>query len=66
MYEFVLWMCLQTKPDCPVWQSFDNKVMVFPSKSLQECEAQWKETLEVPDPEGMKSYHKCQPVEESL
>ena len=66
MYEFILWMCLVQSPDCPVYNSVQHMVRIFPEHSMQECEASWKDSLAVPDPEGMKSYHKCQPVSEDL
>lgn len=62
MYEFILWMCLTATPACPVYQSVNHSVEIFPFPSRQECEDAWKQSLEVPDPKGMKSYHKCQPV----
>lgn len=66
MYEFILWMCLQQQPDCPVYQAAGNKIMIFTAESRADCEAQWQESLKEPDPEGLKSYHRCQPVSEPL
>jgi hypothetical protein len=66
MYEFILWACLVTSPDCPVYASVGHHVMIFPEQTKEECEADWKKSLTVPDPEGTKTYHVCQPVEQPL
>ena len=66
MYEFILWMCLAQNPTCPIYNSVEHKVYVMPVKTLADCEAEWQQSQGVPDPEGMKSVHKCQPVSEDL
>ena len=66
MYEFILWMCLAQTPECHVWQSVKNQVFIAPADSMSACEEQWKQSLAVPDPEGMKSRHICQPVEQPI
>ncbi len=55
-----------TTPECEMYYAVDHKLMIFTSHSREECEAQWKESLTSPDPEGMKSRHICQPVTEPL
>lgn len=65
MYMFILWMCL-ANTTCPLYESIGNRVMIFKSPDRQTCEAQWKESLAIPDPQGFKSYHTCQPVETAL
>lgn len=66
MYEFILWMCVAGAPACPVYNSVQNRVMIKQEKTKEDCETEWKNSLTIPDPEGMKSYHKCQPVSEDL
>lgn len=66
MYEFILWSCLLSAPNCPVYNSVNHIVLVFPTPSRDACEEMWKESLEIPDREGVKSYHKCEPVNEDL
>ena len=33
MYEFILWMCLTTQPECPVWNAYGNFVLILPTKT---------------------------------
>jgi hypothetical protein len=67
MYEFVLWMCLQEQPECPVYMSEPNRLVeVFKAESRQACEALWADSLKLPDPKGLKSRHVCQPIAEPL
>ncbi len=66
MYEFILWMCLATQPECPVWNAYGNFVLIFPTKDRADCEAAWKESLAKPDPDGKKSRYICQPITEPL
>jgi hypothetical protein len=66
MYEIILWVCLLTAPNCPSYNAVNHRVMVFPTSSMDECEQLWKDSLNIPDPKGTKSYHKCEAVEEPL
>ncbi len=66
MYEFIFWMCLLASPECPLWKSVNNIVIVKPVESMQACESMWLESVAIPDPEGMKSRHICQPITESI
>ena len=66
MYELILWMCLKTSPDCPLWNAVNHIVTVHKMDSMKDCEDAWAASLKVPDPDDMKSYHICQPITESL
>lgn len=66
MYEFILWMCLAQGSACPMYNAVQHRVTIFPMHSMEECDKAWTESLKEPDPQGMKSYHVCQPVSEYL
>lgn len=66
MYEFVLWMCLLSAPDCDAWNGPTHMSMTGYVQSKEDCESKWKESLMVPDPEGMKARHICRPFQEPL
>lgn len=66
MYEFILWMCLLTQPQCNYWQAAQHKVLIFKETSKDECEQAWLKSLETPDPNWLKSRYLCQPITEPL
>lgn len=66
MYIFILWACLLTSPQCPMWHSVHQLVMIFPAKDRGDCEAKWQASKEEPDADGTVSRHKCEPVSEDL
>lgn len=66
MYEFVLWMCLTTSPQCDIAHSVGHVVRIYPAESEADCDRQWKESLEEPDPNGMKSRYKCVPIKDDI
>jgi hypothetical protein len=66
MYELIIWMCLTSGPQCDMHHSMKQMVLMFPAKSMPDCEEGWKASLEEPDPAGTKSYHVCRAVQEPI
>jgi hypothetical protein len=66
MYAFIMWACLASAPQCQMYNAVQHMVFIWTAKSMEECEADWKESQQSPDPEGMKSYHVCKPIDEAL
>lgn len=65
-FLFIMWMCASANPTCHIWESTKHMVIIEPEASRRACEAEWAETNSVPDPDGLHSVHRCQPIGEDL
>lgn len=66
-FIFIMWMCTTPSASaCPIWDSTKHMVIIEPEADRRACEAQWIEANTMPDPDGLKSYHRCQPIGEDL
>ena len=65
-YLFIYWMCIAPATTCQMWQTPNHNVVVMPESDHTACEAAWAETTSIPDPPGLISTHRCQPISEDL
>lgn len=65
-FIFIMWMCVSDHTTCPIWEANGHSVIILPESDRAACDAEWNTANHNPDPPGLFTLHRCQPIGEDL